>query len=98
MNRPSGIRPLQGAEDVNARRHTWRHHTAWWLALHGVPSDALFMRGNDDARRDFEVKADMLATIRQAWDVVHAVDDNPAVIRLWEEHGIATTVVPGWES
>ena len=82
---------------VTARRWMWRHHTAWWLAMHRVPSDMLIMRGNKDHRPDYEVKKDMLATIRKAYNVIHAVDDNPNVIRLWQEEGIPTTVVPGWE-
>ena len=82
---------------VTARKERWRHHTAWWLALHGVPSDALFMRGNKDSRPDYLVKADILAAIQHTWHVVHAVDDNPSVIRLWQEHGIPTTIVEGWE-
>jgi beta-phosphoglucomutase-like phosphatase (HAD superfamily) len=82
---------------VTARRALWRHHTAWWLALHGVPSAALFMRGVDDGRRDYLVKRDILARITQTWNVVHAVDDNPSVLDLWREAGIPTTVVPGWE-
>ena len=81
---------------VTARRHMWRHHTAWWLALHGVPSDAMFMRGNDDDRRDVEVKRDMLATIRRAWIPVLAIDDNPSIIALWESEDIPTVRVPGW--
>lgn len=82
---------------VTARKHMWRHHTAWWLAMHGVPSDALFMRGNLDNRKDYEVKRDMLATIRKAWNPVYAWDDNPAIIALWKEEGIPHTVVEGWE-
>lgn len=82
---------------VTARRHMWRHHTAWWLAMHGVPSDALFMRGNRDNRPDYLVKKDILNTIRKAYNVIHAVDDNPSIIRLWQEEGIPHTVVPGWE-
>jgi hypothetical protein len=82
---------------VTARRAKWRHHTAWFLALNGVPSDALFMRGNKDGRRDFEVKADILARIQKSWDVVHAVDDRPEVCALWEANGIPVTRVPGWQ-
>lgn len=82
---------------VTARSHKWRNHTAWWLAMHDVPSDALFMRGNDDKRKDYEVKRDMLETIRNAWTPIYAWDDNPAIIRLWEEEGIPHTVVPGWD-
>ena len=82
---------------VTARKQKWRHHTAWWLALHGVPSDALFMRRDDDNRPDYLVKKDILDAILHTWDVVHAVDDNPSVIALWHEHGIPTTIVEGWE-
>lgn len=82
---------------VTARKHMWRHQTAWWLAMHGVHSDALFMRGNHDNRPDYEVKKDILNTIRQAWNVIHAWDDNPSIIKLWTEEGIPTTIVEGWD-
>ncbi len=82
---------------VTARKHMWRHHTAWWLALHNVPSDILMMRDNDDNRKDYEVKKDMLDTLRKAYDIIHAWDDNPSIIKLWKENNIPTTVVPGWE-
>lgn len=81
---------------VTARKWKWRHHTAWFLAMHGIPSDMLMMRADNDHRPDYEVKRDMLATIRKAYNVIHAVDDNPNVIRLWQEEGIPTTIVPGW--
>lgn len=82
---------------VTARSHKWRHHTAWWLAMHDVPSDAMFMRNDDDHRADYKVKRDILATIRNAWTPIHAWDDNPSIIRLWREERIPHTVVPGWE-
>ena len=82
---------------VTARKAMWARHTAMWLALNGVPSDAMFMRGNNDHRADRLVKQDILTAIRHTWDVVHAVDDNPNVIALWESEGIPTTVVEGWE-
>ncbi len=82
---------------VTARKHMWRNHTAWWLAMHDVPSDMLMMRGDEDNRKDYEVKRDMLDTLRKAYDIIHAWDDNPSIIKLWQENNIPTTVVPGWE-
>lgn len=82
---------------VTARKHMWRNHTAWWLAMHGIHSDMLMMRGNDDNRKDYEVKKDMLNTIRQAYNVIHAWDDNPSIIKLWTEERIPCTIVDGWE-
>lgn len=81
---------------VTARKQVWRHHTAWWLAVNEVPSSALYMRANHDNRKDYEVKRGILARIRSRYEVIHAWDDNPAVLRLWEEEGIPHTVVPGW--
>jgi len=81
---------------VTARGVRYRPHTAMWLALHQVPSDAMWMRAAGDHRPDYEVKADILRRIRQSFRPVHAWDDNPNVIQLWEWAGISTTVVPGW--
>ena len=81
---------------VTARRAMYRHQTAWFLAMHDVPSDRLYMRGDKDGRPDYEVKKDILARIQREFNVIHAVDDNPAVIQLWEENGIPTTIVEGF--
>lgn len=82
---------------VTARRAMWRNHTAMWLALNDVPSEAMYMRANHDGRPDYEVKKDILRRVRASFHVVGAVDDNPNVIRLWHEEGIPTIQVPGWE-
>ena len=81
---------------VTARRAMYRHQTAWWLALNGGPSDALYMRGDKDGREDYLVKRDILAAIRTSWNPIHAIDDNPSVIALWESEGIPTTIVEGF--
>lgn len=81
---------------VTAREAKWRNLTAFWLAMHDVPSDVMFMRANRDKRPDREVKADILAQLRTRWDIIHAYDDNPSVVALWVEQGIPTTVIPGW--
>ena len=82
---------------VTARRHRWRHVTAWFLAMHDIPSDVLIMRADDDHRADVEVKRDILAQIRTRWTPVLAVDDNPAIVKLWESEGIPVVRIPGWE-
>ena len=82
---------------VTARAEQWRPHTSMWLALNKIPSNALFMRRQNDQRKDYNVKKSILKHIQQAWDVVHAVDDNPNVIQLWEENGISTTKIGDWD-
>ncbi len=82
---------------VTARRESWRPHTSMWLAKNNIRSHAMFMRGDTDYRPDYEVKKDILDKINSTWTVVHAVDDNPNVIALWEENGIPTTKIGTWD-
>lgn len=83
---------------VTARREDWRAHTAYWLKTKAcVPHDVMFMRGLTDYRSDYEIKKDILEHINKFWHVVHAVDDNPNIITLWEENGIPTTKIGTWD-
>ena len=82
---------------VTARKERWRALTSFWLAMHEIHSDALFMRPDSDGRPDRQVKLDIYRHISQCWDVVHAVDDNPTVIRLWEKLNIPVTKIGSWE-
>lgn len=81
---------------VTARKEKWRYSTLWWLLLNEFPFDHQFHRPNWDQRKDYEVKKDILAKIRTRYEVIHAYDDNPSVVRLWNEEGISTTIIPGW--
>jgi hypothetical protein len=83
---------------VTSRKEKWRGLTSMWLAINNIRSHSLFMRADDDHRPDYEVKKDILDKINKQWDVLHAVDDNPSVIRLWEENSIPTTKIGTWDA
>ena len=53
-------------------------------------------RASYDNRPDYEVKRDILRELRESYEIIHAWDDNPSVIKLWQEEGIPVTIVPGW--
>jgi hypothetical protein len=82
---------------VTSRKEKYRGLTSMWLAKNNIRSHGLFMRADDDNRPDYEAKKDMLDKIIQLWDVTHAVDDNPNVIRLWEDNEIPTTKIGTWD-
>lgn len=82
---------------VTSRKEKWRGLTSMWLAINNIRSHALFMRENDDNRPDYDAKKDMLNKITEHWNVIHAVDDNPNVIKLWKENGIPTTKIGTWD-
>jgi uncharacterized HAD superfamily protein len=81
---------------MTARPREYRDVTYAWLQKHNVPMDELHMKNTGDRRPDNEVKGDMLAIIRQKYDVVHAVDDNPVNITLFKKENIGVTVIPGY--
>jgi len=82
---------------VTARMEKFRALTQEWIDRHVTrPIADLVMRGDRDFRPDFEVKRDIHAALVQRFDIHHAVDDNPHVIRLWTELGIPVKVIPGW--
>ena len=88
-----GIAPLI----VTARQTKYRNVTAFWLAMHHIPSERLYMRRTGDQRADYLVKLDILARIQNSWEVVEAYDDNPSVIEnVWAANGIPYVLVPGW--
>jgi len=82
---------------VTSRRETWRGVTSYWLAKNDIGHHALYMRKDGDFRPDYEVKKDILLSIKKHWNVIHAIDDNPAVLKLWFEYGIPTTKIGDWD-
>lgn len=81
---------------VTARKDRWWELTSNWLGDNQVPYDELHMRRDDDNRPDRVIKEEILFELQERFEIIHAFDDNPNVIALWQEHGIPTTVVPGW--
>lgn len=82
---------------VTARMARYRTVTRKWLESLQIPFDGIWMRANDDLRKDAVVKREILARIRLQYVVVRAHDDNPAVVEVWEDEGIETLIVPGWD-
>jgi hypothetical protein len=82
---------------VTSRMEKWRSLTSYWLAKNDIGHHALYMRKDEDIRPDYEVKADILNDIKKHWNVIHAVDDNPSIITLWQANGISTTKIGTWD-
>lgn len=87
---------------LTARMRMWEGATARFLERELVPHAPyvapIWMRADGDYRKDYEVKKEILAAIRQTYNVVAACDDNPNVITLWEEEGIPEIeIIPGWD-
>jgi FMN phosphatase YigB (HAD superfamily) len=92
--REEGLRILV----VTARMNVWALPTLLWLKENGIEHDELYMRRNLDFRKDYVVKRELYEEIlADGYEPVRAIDDNPNVIRLWQEVGLETIIIPGWE-
>jgi phosphoglycolate phosphatase-like HAD superfamily hydrolase len=63
-----------------------------------IPYDGpLHARAEGDFRSDVVVKLEMLRYLRRHYEVVGAVDDNPAIVELYTNAGLEVVVVPGFD-
>lgn len=66
-----------------------RQKTERWLGKHGVQYCALYMRKDDDHRPDFELKREMLASMRATdLQVLFVVEDRLQCVRMFREQGL----------
>jgi predicted kinase len=82
---------------VSARQEAYREVSEDWLNRYGVNFSNMYLRPQEDSRPDYLVKHDILKNIREDYNVLRAIDDNPNVRDVWLSNGIETTIVPGFE-
>lgn len=81
---------------VTARISTYNRETVQWLENNRVPFEKIYMREAGDFRPDGVVKREILDMIdADGYLVLHAWEDNPQVIEVWESEGIPVTRVEG---
>lgn len=76
---------------VTARREKCRAQTEEWLLKQNIHNkhSGLYMRGMKDYRPDFEVKADILKTLRQkGFEPNLAFEDRGSVATMYRDNGV----------
>lgn len=80
------------SEDVvllSGRKAKYREQTEQWLTKHGVPFVNLYMRNDNDSRRDVEVKEEFYHQhIQGKYNVRMVIDDRLQVCRMWHRLGL----------
>lgn len=110
LNTYSWASPLSGAGTettiflMSGRNEKSRADTESWLAKHGVPYRALYMRPEDDIdpvtkqhKKDTVIKAELFDKyIRGKYNVMFILDDRQAVVDQWRAMGLkCLQVQPG---
>ncbi|MHA6793286.1 phosphatase domain-containing protein [Pseudonocardia bannensis] len=64
-----------------------RRLTERWLSRHGLPTDPLYMRSDDDYRPARLMKRQVLRKLARTRRVASVLDDDPAVVEILEADG-----------
>lgn len=74
---------------MSGRDSVCRKHTEDWLKTHGINYSVLYMRAQDDMRKDTIVKEELyMSYVYGKYNVVRVVDDRPSVCRKWRDLGL----------
>lgn len=64
-----------------------RRLTERWLARHGLPTEPLYMREDDDYRPARWVKREVLRELARTRTIASVIDDDPSVVRVLADDG-----------
>lgn len=81
---------------MSGRDSCCRELTEMWLSDQGIDNYELFMRPENDRRKDTVVKEELFwGNVADRYNVCGVVDDRPSVVRLWYELRIPNVISVG---
>jgi len=73
---------------MSGRPENYKPETVQWLRDNFITYHTLLMRKEGDSRNDKIVKLELFGKIRQAGEVLFAIDDRQQVVDMWREEGV----------
>lgn len=74
---------------VSGRSAVCRTETIEWLERNKIKFDNLYMRGEDDNRKDWLVKQEIYDHyIKDNFNILFVLDDREQVVNMWRENGL----------
>lgn len=74
---------------VSGRNEVCREETEKWLEKNNIPYDMLFMRPEDDIRKDSVIKQEFFKKyIRYYYNIEFVLDDRNQVVEMWRSLGL----------
>jgi predicted kinase len=79
---------------MSGRDSVCRDVTQEWLNKHNFRNDGLFMRPENDMRKDTVIKEELFwAEIAPNYNVLFCIDDRPVVVRMYHDLGVKVFAV-----
>lgn len=73
---------------VSGRHNSCRKDTIAWLEKNHIGYQQLFMRAENDNRKDYIIKQEIFEDINDQYNILAAFDDRQQVCDMWREKGI----------
>lgn len=84
---------------MTGRTDEFVDHTIKLLRRADAPVSRLVMAREGDYRGDHDTKQDNVGNLKdEGFEIVHAIDDRPTSIEVWNSHGVLVSAVPYGES
>ena len=81
---------------MTGRPGKWRQETRWWLIRNDLRAVIQLHRQDGDKRPAHVIKEELLKRLQDYFEIVHAYDDDPRVVGMFQLNGIPVTKVAGW--
>ena len=76
---------------VSGRSQKYKKKTEKWLSDYFYTNEyLLFLRKDNDKRPSFEIKRDILNSLRKKFIIKYAIDDNEKDLKMYEKEGLET--------
>ena len=82
---------------VSGRPDSYKEQTTKWLHDHHIYFRELHMRKADDYRQDYIIKQEILADLKERYDIWFVVDDRQQVVDMWRREGLTCLQCATWE-
>ncbi len=73
---------------ATGRPERYRAVTTEWLSRYKVMTHDVWMREDNDARSDHQVKRDMMERLRRIMNIWFVVEDRNSVVKMWRDAGV----------
>lgn len=74
---------------VTGRFEKYREETEAWLTKHGIENFKLFMRKDNDFRKDTVYKKEIYQkNIHSDYDVLFVLEDRDQTVKMWRDFGL----------
>lgn len=82
---------------LSGRNEKYRSYTMTWLKNHGIKYSELYLRPDDDYRKDAIYKKEVYEShIKDKYEILFVLEDRSQVVEMWRAEGLTCLqVAPG---